>query len=96
MTPEVQILLLNAAGLWLAYGIIYPRLAPITMGKILAADAVMTAIMLGIAAFVFWGQGTQFWLFGWQVGPIVFGLITLACLEIPLFSWFITKHGLKL
>jgi hypothetical protein len=95
MTPEVQILLINAMGLALAYGVIYPRLAPITVGKIAIADAVLTALLLGVAGYVFWGMGAQFWLLGWYVGPVLFSLITLACLEFPLFSWFMAKHNLK-
>ena len=72
MTPEVMVLLINAAGLALAYGDIYPRLLPMSMGKMVLADAVVTVVLVGIAVAWFWGSGTQFWLLGWYVGPAIF------------------------
>jgi hypothetical protein len=96
MTPEVQLLLINAAGLGFAYGVVYPRLLPITWAKIVVADVILTASLLAAAAYLFWGTGTQFWLFGWYVGAVPFALITLMALELPLFSWFAKKHGIDL
>lgn len=93
MTPEVQILLINAAGLALAYGLIYPRLTPLTMGRIALADLAMTGLLLALAALLH-GQ-TRFWLFGLQTGPLVFAIVTLAALELPVFSWFAKKHDLR-
>ena len=95
MTPEVMVLLINAAGLALAYGDIYPRLLPMSMGKMVLADAVVTVVLVGIAVAWFWGSGTQFWLLGWYVGPAVFSLISLLIIEWPLFSWFTKKHGIS-
>jgi hypothetical protein len=95
MTPEVQIILINAAGLALAYGAVYPRLLPITMVKIMVADALVTLVLLGVSAALFWGAGAQFWLLGFYVGPVLFALITLMVMEAPLFLWFAKKHGLK-
>lgn len=94
MTPEVMVLLINAAGLALAYGVIHPRLLPMSMGKMVLADAVVTVVLVGIAVAWFWGSGTQFWLLGWYVGPAVFSLISLLIIEWPLFSWFTKKHGI--
>ena len=94
MTPEVMVLLINAAGLALAYGVIYPRLLPMSMGKMVLADAVVTVVLVCIAVAWFWGSGTQFWLLGWYVGPAVFSLISLLIIEWPLFSWFTKKHGI--
>ena len=88
MTPEVVVLLINAAGLALAYGVIYPRLLPITMGKMMAADAIITGVLVGLSVAWFWGTGTEFWLFGWYVGSAIFALVTLLIIEMPLFSWF--------
>lgn len=96
MTPEVQILLINAVGLGLAYGVVYPRLLPLTLGKIMIADAVMTAVLLAISLYLFWGSQTQFWLLGWYVGPVLFALITLFVMEMPLFFWFSKKHNIQL
>lgn len=95
MTPEVTVLLINAAGLALAYGLIYPRLLPITLGRMMLADGVITAVLVGLSAALFWGSGTQFWLFGWHVGSVVFALITLIIIEAPLFSWFTKKHDIS-
>lgn len=95
MTPEVVVLLINAAGLALAYGVIYPRLIPITMGRMVAADLVLTVFVVGISVALFWGTGTEFWLFGWYVGSFVFALITGMIMEWPLFSWFIKKHDIR-
>lgn len=91
MTPEVIVLLINAAGMALAYGVIYPRLLPITLGKMMLADTIITLVLLGIAGAMFWD--TQFWLLGWTVGPVLFALLTLLVIEMPLFSWFAKKHG---
>jgi hypothetical protein len=92
MTPEVKILLINALGLALAYGLICPRLLPLTLKKIMIADAAMTGLLMAIAGALFWG--TQMWLLGWHVGPIMFALITLLILEFPLFFWFSKKHNI--
>ncbi len=94
MTPEVLVLLINAAGLALAYGVVYPRLVPITMGKMVLADTVLTVVLVGSVTALFWGSGTQFWLLGWYVGPAVFAIVTLLVIEWPLFSWFTKKHGI--
>ena len=94
MTPEVMVLLINAAGLALAYGVIYPRLLPMSMGKMVLADTIVTVVLVGIAVAWFWGSGTQFWLLGWYVGPAPFTLIALLIIEWPLFSWFTKKHGI--
>ncbi len=94
MTPEVLVLLINAAGLALAYGVVYPRLVPITMGKMVLADTILTVVLVGSVTALFWGSGTQFWLLGWYVGPAVFAIVTLLVIEWPLFSWFTKKHGI--
>ena len=94
MTPEVMVLLMNAAGIALAYGVIYPRLMPITLGKMVLADTIMTIALVGISVVWFWGSGTQFWLLGWYVGPALFTVITLLIIEWPLFSWYTKKHGI--
>ena len=94
MTPEVLVLLINAAGLALAYGVVYPRLVPITMGKRVLADTVLAVGLVGSVTALFWGSGTQFWLLGWYVGPAVFAIVTLLVIEWPLFSWFTKKHGI--
>jgi len=95
LAPEVVILLINAAGMALAYGLIYPRLMPITMGRMMLADGLITAVLVGIAVAVFWDSGTQFWLFGWYVGSGLFALVTLLIIEAPLFSWFCKKHDIS-
>lgn len=95
MTPEVVVLLINAAGLVLAYGVVYPRLLPVTLGKMMLADAIVTAVLVAISVFVFWNTNTQFWLFGWYVGSAVFALVTLLIIEMPLFSWFTKKHDIE-
>jgi predicted Co/Zn/Cd cation transporter (cation efflux family) len=94
VTPEVLVLLINAAGLALAYGVVYPRLVPITMGKMVLADTILTVVLVGSVTALFWGSGTQFWLLGWYVGPAVFAIVTLLVIEWPLFSWFTKKHGI--
>ncbi|MDZ7904752.1 MAG: hypothetical protein U5N55_02525 [Cypionkella sp.] len=95
MTPEVIVLIVNAAGLALAYGAVYPRLLPMTYAKMMAADTVITVVLVGISALWFRGEDTQFWLFGWYVGPVIFALITLLIIEMPLFSWFTKKHDIR-
>ncbi len=94
MTPEVMVLLLNAAGMAFAYGVTYPRLLPLTMGKMMLADTIVTVVLVGISAIWFLGSGTRFWLLGWYVGPALFAVITLLIIEWPLFSWFTKKHGI--
>jgi hypothetical protein len=96
MAPEVVVLLINACGMVLAYGVIYPRLLPITLGKMMLADGVITAILVAISVAVFWDSGLRFWLFGWHVGSGLFALITLLIIEAPLFSWFSKRHNIKL
>jgi hypothetical protein len=94
MTPEVQVLLINAAALALAYGLVYPRLVPLTLAKLVIADVILTAALLGVVVYLFSGTGMQFWLFGWMVDPVLFALITLLVMEMPLFSWFADKHDI--
>lgn len=94
MTPEVQLVLINAFGLALAYGWIYPRLQPRSLGKIVIADLAVTALILAIAAYLHAEMGTRFWFFGFNLGPIAFSLIVLIVMEVPLFFWFANKHKL--
>jgi len=92
MTVEVQILLINAALLVLAYGLIYPRLLPMRLGVFVLADLVLTGADLLLVWYVYAGQ--SLWFLGWTIGPVPFALITLMVMEFPIFHWFAGRHNL--
>ena len=96
MTPFLTILAINAICVGVAYGLVYPRLRPLMVRRMMGADLVMTAIALGAAAYLFWGRGLPF-----SLGPVPLrwwgaSLLTLAAVEIPVFVAFCRFHGLSL
>ena len=94
LVPEVQILILNAVVLGVAYFGIYPSFRAPTAGRMLMADAGITVAVLLVAGALFSGTGTPFWT---PIGPTnwaVFTLVTMALLEMPFFTRFARQRRL--
>lgn len=96
MTPELQLLVLNATIVLIAYLGIYPSMRHITLARMMAADTVLTALALGVAAALFWDSGTRFSLLLFSTNWAVFAFLTLLVMEIPLFIWFCRRHDIDL
>jgi hypothetical protein len=63
-----MVLLVNVAGMILAYGVIYPLFLPMTQGKIILIEAFMSAILVGTSVAWFRDSHMQFLLLGWYWG----------------------------
>ena len=96
IAPELQLVLLNAIVLAVAYLGIYPGLQEKTLGKIMVIDTAMTALALLVAASWFMGTGAGFSLIVFETNWLIFTLVTLFVMEIPAFLWFARKYGLPL
>ena len=96
MVPELKLLILNAVIVLIAYLGIYPSMRQITIKRMMAADLVLTALALGVAAALFWGSGTRFWMLLFTTNWAVFSLLTMQAMELPLFIWFCRKHGIDI
>lgn len=88
LAPEFQILILNATVLAVAYFGIYPTLRAPTVGRVLLADAVISAAALVVAGALFAGSGQRFWTPIGDTNWAVFWLVTMVLLEMPLFTRF--------
>ena len=94
--PELQILILNLVILGVAYFGIYPSLQEKTLNKIMAIDVVLSGLSLVVAGAWFMGSGVGFSLVFFEANWVVFTIVTLFLMELPLFFWFIRKHGISL
>ena len=96
LPPELQLLIINATILAVAYPGIYPTLKPITIAKMMRVDAVLSCLSLVVAGALFWDTGTRFSLLLFQTNWAVFALVTMMVMEYPLARWFMRKHGLSM
>jgi hypothetical protein len=94
--PELQILILNAVILCVAYLGIYPSLQTKTLNKIMIIDVVLTVLAVVVAGAWFSGTDVVFWLVLFETNWLVFSLVTLFAMEVPAFLWFARKHGISL
>ncbi len=94
--PEIKILILNAVILAVAYLGIYPSLQEKTLNRMMAVDAVLSALALVVAGGLFWGTGVEFNLPLVATNWAVFTILTLFVMEVPLFLWFARKHGINI
>ena len=88
LAPEIQILILNAVVLGVAYFGLYPGFHEKTLWRLMAADLVITAAVLLTAGALFVGTGTRFSLLFVSTNWFVFTLLTLLAMEMPLFLRF--------
>ena len=96
VAPELQILILNAVVLGVAYLGIYPSLQEKTLNKIMVIDLVLTGLVLIVAGGWFLGTGVGFSLLLFEANWVIFTLITLFVMEVPIFLWFARKHGIPI
>jgi hypothetical protein len=94
MSPELQILIINATCLAIGYFGIYPALARKSLVAVGLGDLVVSVVALGTAGALFWGTGVEFRLIGLSVNWFVFALTTLIAMGLPLFLWFARRHGI--
>ena len=96
MTPELKILILNAAVLAVAYLGIYPSMREKTLGAMLRNDLALTLLLLITAGALFAGTGTRFSLILLDTNWFGFTLLTSMAMELPLFLWFCKKHDIDM
>jgi hypothetical protein len=92
MTPELQVLAINAVALAGAYLVFYPGLREKTMRALALGDVALSVLVLGTVGALYWGSEVRFTLIWFEVNWVVFTLITGAAMELPLFEWFRRKH----
>jgi hypothetical protein len=95
ISPEAQLLILNAVILAVAYLGIYPSIRNLTTGRLMAADLVLSGLSLLVAGALFWGTGVEFSLLLFSTNWFVFALLTMFLMELPLGWWFARRHGLN-
>jgi hypothetical protein len=96
MSPYLTILAINAALIAVAYGLVYPRLRPLTARRLMKADAVVSGLALGAAAFLFYGRGIAF-----DIGPLPlrwwsYSILSMLVIEAPAFWAFCKAYGVSL
>jgi len=94
MAPELQILMINAVCLGVAYLFILPGLARKTLKALALSDLAVSVLALGTAGMLFWDSGIRFSLLVFEVNWLVFALVTFAAMEVPLFLRFVRRHGI--
>ncbi len=94
LAPELRILILNAVVLGVAYFGLYPGFREKTLGRLMAADLVVTASVLLAAGALFAGTGTRFSLLFVPTNWLIFTLLTLLAMEMPLFLRFYRRWGI--
>ena len=94
MAPELQLLIVNATIVLIAYLGIYPSMRKLTLPRMVAVDAVLTALALGTAGALFWGTGIRFQMLLFTTNWAVFSLVSMQAMEFPLLIWFCRKHGI--
>jgi len=92
MSPELQILTINAVCLGAAYLVFYPGLQRKTLRALAIGDLAVTVLALGVAGALFAGSGTPFALGSVTVSWWVFSLLTGAMIEAPLLWWFWRRY----
>lgn len=96
MPPELQLLILEATILVIAYLGIYPTMRKLSLRRMLAVDLVLSVLALAVGAALFAGRGIGFSLLLFETNWAVFLLVTMAAMEIPLFLWFCGRNGIDL
>ncbi|KZN32573.1 hypothetical protein N474_18405 [Pseudoalteromonas luteoviolacea CPMOR-2] len=96
MSPELSIIILNAAILLIAYFIIYPKYAGNDFRKISVQDFIASMISLGVVGSVYFGTGVKFSLVLFDVTWPWFTLISFTLIELPIFYWYAKRHNVKL
>lgn len=96
MSPELHIFGLNLVFFAIAYLVIYPRVEPKTLGRLVLINLVLIVVLLGIAGSVYYGTGTQFSLVLFDTKWWVFTLVCAVVVETPLFLWFCKRWDIDL
>jgi len=96
MAPELQVLAIVGCCLLVAYFGIFPALRPLTLRRMALTDLGVGATALGTVAALFWGSGQGFRLFLFETNWFWFALVSFVVIEVPLFLWFLRRHGLSL
>lgn len=94
IAPELQLVIINAVCLGLAYGAILPGLVGRGMGALAAADAMVAVVAIGTAGALFWGSGQGFSVIVFELNWFGFALFSFLAMELPLFRWFCRRHGI--
>jgi len=91
---ELVVVALVVTTLIVAYLWVYPRVAGNDVKKMMWLDVGLTAIPLAIAGALYWSTNPPFQLVFFDTNWFVFGLVTYAVLEIPLFFLYLKARGL--
>jgi hypothetical protein len=94
MSPELQILAINATCLAVGYLGIYPALAQKSLLAVGIGDLIVSVVAIGTAGALFWGTGVEFRLLGIAMNWFAFSVTTLIAMGLPLFFWFARRHGI--
>ncbi|MGR3486131.1 MAG: hypothetical protein ACU0BF_12350 [Paracoccaceae bacterium] len=93
LAPELQILVLNAVILAVAYLGIYPSMTRLTPNGVALADLVLTGLSVTVAGLLFWGSGVGFSLILFDVNWFWFAFLTFAAAEMAILPAFLRARG---
>jgi hypothetical protein len=96
VTPELRVFLFAAAAMIFAYMALYPRLPKKTIFTMFALDLVLTAAILLAVGVIYFGTGTGFSLFFFDVPWWLFTFLSAAVVEVPLYLWFCKRWNVDL
>ncbi len=96
MIPELQLLLINAVIMGMAYFGIYPSRRITHVRQMIATDLALTCLSLLAAGGLFYGSGERFGMILFETNWAIFAVLTLVLMEIPLFIWFCRRNGIDM
>lgn len=91
-SPEQTVLLLNVIVIFLAYFIIYPKVAGNDFNKIAKQDIVATCVVLLTSGSLYFDSDIAFDLLIIKLNWFWFTFITFAVIEIPVLLWYIKRY----
>lgn len=94
--PELSIILLIAVVVAVSYVSIYPKVAGNDINRLLWCDTAISAFVLSLVGFKYWGSGDAFSLLLLDVNWFWFTLIMYLTIEVPAALWYAKKHQIKM
>lgn len=96
MTPEIKIFVFAGAMIAFAYTALYPRMQTKTLNRMMVLDLGLTAAILLAVGLVYYGAGTAFSVFFFDLPWWAFALLSAAVVEVPFFVRFCKRWDIDL
>lgn len=93
LAPELQIIVINAVIVLVAYLGIYPTTPRLTFEKLVRLDLVFGVLSLAVAGALFAGRGIGFSILVTDVHWAVFAILSFSVIELPFALRLIHRLG---